>query len=253
MRATQCHISTSLAGLDFASKYNLTSYVDTESPLVIFGMYNEQDLNIYLNHPAPVILVWQGCDARDVAMNNEWSSAIKMRSARHYSISHWIDEHLQSVNIPYQHLPISATSNIVAPKEPGTHIYFYTSDLSDTSMEYYGMPLALEVRRMTGLPMIIAHLNKFTKSELQSAYLSSFINLRLTTMDGCPNTNLEMGLMGRPSIFNGVIPTSIAWDSIDDICESVVDYYNKRTMDQAVYISKKIHNYLNINDQWLTI
>lgn len=253
MKATQCHISTSLAGLDFASKYNLTDYVDSESPLVIFGMYNEDDLNIYLNHPAPVILVWQGCDARDVTMRLDFIEAIKLRSARHYSISHWIDDHLQSIGIPYQHVPISATINEQNVVVPGDHIYFYTSDLSDTSMEYYGMEMAMEVRKMTGIPMIIGHLNKFIKSELYSAYASSFINLRLTTMDGCPNTNLEMGLMGRPSVFNGVIPTSIGWSNVDDICESVVNEYNNRSLMKSSYISKQINNYLNITDQWLHI
>jgi len=249
MKATQCYVSKSLSGLNFADKYGLTDYVDSLSPLVIFGMYRPEDLSVYLNHKSDVILVWQGCDAKD--MDPFMVEALKSRQAKHYAISHWISGALTFHGIPHSMLPISATENKMSVVEPGDEIYFYYSDRSDSSAEYYGLELAQEVSKATGIDLIVACLDSMSKAQLMLAYAYSFINLRLTTWDGCPNTNLEIGLRGRPSVFNGMIPGSLAWNNFDDICAHVVSEYDNRALSRAQKISESIHQYLQIGDQWL--
>src|SRR5689334_2396777 len=118
----QCHISSSLSGLDFRKKYNMTEYVDSSRPLVIFGMYDYTDLGIYLRHKSDIILVWQGMDARSL----QWQDDIKLTKANHYSISHWIKQSLDNYGIESELLPISATVDDLEVCPRGEAIYFYS-------------------------------------------------------------------------------------------------------------------------------
>lgn len=241
---TQSHISRSLDGLQdrFRKKYGLTEYVDSGRPLVIFGMYNEEDVDVYLKHKSEITVVWQGCDAKDI--NPLLASIIKRRTAKHYSISHWIKEGLNTWGIQNELKPISATCDHLQYVPRGNKIYFYSSNLSPESADYYGEYMIEEIKNRTGLDLIRTTFDTYTQADLYQIYRQCFINLRLTTFDGCPNTNLEMGMMGRRSIFNGDIPHSIKWTGVDDICESIMQEYGNRKKDGR-QISKDMTEFIN--------
>lgn len=242
---TQSHISKSLDGLQdrFRKKYGLTEYLDSSAPLVIFGMYNPEDVDVLLSHKGKLTIVWQGCDAKDI--NPMVVGLIKRRTAKHYSISHWIKESLEAKGIDSELKPISATQSLLKRVPRGDKIYFYSSDLSPESAEYYGESMIEEIRNRTGLEVIRATMHTYSSAELLKVYRDCFINLRLTTFDGCPNTNLEMGMMGRRSIFNGNIPHSIKWIGPEDICESIMQEYSTRHEDNS-QISKDVVEFINI-------
>lgn len=236
----QAYISESLNGLDFKSKYGLSDYSDPLSPLVIFGMYREEDLKEFLSHIGPLTLVWQGMDAKEL----QWGDQIKGKECQHYAISSWIQKSLNDYGIVSTYAPISATQGKANNIPRGNSIYFYTSRLSKESAEYYGEPLADEVQRRTGLNLIKATYDLYTKNQLRSIYQECFINLRLTSYDGCPNGNLEMGLLGRKSVFNGDIPGSIRWRNIDEICNAVKEEYYRRGEDNQ-HIADLTDIYIN--------
>lgn len=225
----QSYISESLAGLDYVSKYSLKPYTDSLKPLVIFGMYRDKDIRLYLNHKGPLVLVWAGSDAMDM----HWPNEIKSRECTHYAISHWIEERLQGNGIQCFYSPISATTGRANPVPRGNSVYFYTSHSSKESSDHYGEYMIDEIKARTGLNVITATYETYDKVQLEDVYRDCFINLRLTAFDGCPNTNLEMGLLGRRSIFNGKIPGSIKWRGVDDICDSIMHEYYHRNEDNT--------------------
>lgn len=250
MLINQAYISKSLAGLYFRKIYKLKKYTDSSKPLVMFGMYRTRDMDVYLSHKSDLVLVWQGCDARD--LTDEWAELLKMRNCTHYAISHWIANRLKKHGIKYKQLPISATKPKLNVCKRGDAIYFYSSDLSPLSARYHGEYFIEQIKERTGIEVIRATLKTYSKDELYKIYEKCFINLRLTKYDGCPNTNLEIGLMGRKSIFNGHIPHSIKWKTIDDICESIMYEYEHRHEDNT-HIAEDIYNYMNINKSFLEI
>jgi hypothetical protein len=87
-----------------------------------------------------------------------------------------------------------------------------------------------EIERVTGIEVIRAKYGQYNKNELKNIYKRCFLNLRLTTFDGTPHTNVEMGLMGRRSIFNGTLPHSIGWSGVDDICQNIMKEYKLRQL-----------------------
>lgn len=239
----QCYISKSLAGLDFRARYNLTDYVDSLRPLIMFGMYRQEDFDLLMSHRSDITLVWQGMDARSIEAT--WLPYLKDKRVSHIAISHWIESSLSLYGIPCKLLPVSATIDNIFARERGSHVFLYYSDDSPTSVEYYGAHLIPEIESRTGLKVLTARHGEYSRMALLNIYRQCFINLRLTQYDGCPNTNLEMGLMGRRSIFNGNIPHSIKWRGIPDICLSITDEYERRH-EPNDHISADISKFLNI-------
>lgn len=251
---TQAYISKSLAGLNFRKVYGLTKYVDSMKPVAVFGMYREEDFDMLWNHcqlVAPAIVIWQGMDAKEIP-EGKLLVLKSMPHVKHYVISHWGQRSLKKQGIESILLPISATKPKIDLHPRGDSIYIYSSDLSKESGKYHGDNFIEAIKERTGLNVIRATLKSYDKKELKEIYKQCFINLRLTRYDGCPNTNLEMGLMGRRSIFNGRIPHSIKWKKIDDICESIMKEYESRHEDNS-QIAKDIFQYINIGKQFLKI
>lgn len=239
----QIYRSSSLEGLDYQSRYGLDDYTDSLKPLVIFGMYNRKDYKVLCRHKGEVIVVWQGMDAKYIP--TDWHE--KLKSVKNIAISKWISDSLLNYNIHHSIKYISATKPIANNYKNGDAVYFYSSNLSQDSANYHGEYMLNEIRERTGLEIIRATYSTFSKDELQEVYKRCFLNLRLTQYDGCPNTNLEMGLMGRKSIFNGNLPHSIKWKTVDDICESIMREYRHRHQDN-LHITNDFLNFINGNN-----
>lgn len=224
MKYNQAHISRSLEGLtkEYRRKYKLSTYRDSAEPLLFIGMYRQKDFDLFCQHKGEKAVVYCGSDALDLPI--EWVEELSQHT--NYSISNFTKESLLSKGIDSHYYPINATNKKdwkVAPM--GDSIYWY---YSPSCPDIYGGEYIEEIEKRTGLNVIKAHLKSYSKKELQDIYSKCFINLRLTKHDGCPNTNLQMGLVGRPSIYNGDLPHSIKWSNIGDICLSIMEVYENR-------------------------
>ncbi len=107
----------------------------------------------------------------------------------------------------------------------GDSIYWYYGIGAES---FYGSELIEQIEQQIDIPIIKAHLGSFSKKQLHDIYSQCFINLRLTPHDGCPNSNLQMGLMGRKSVYNGDLPYSLKWDSVEDIIAHIKREYRNR-------------------------
>lgn len=225
----------------FLNKYNLIQYTDEiDEPVVMFGMYNSlyEDREFYLNHQGPLIVIWVGTDAKIV--DKEF---IKQKKAKHIATSQFISKSLG--DIEHSILPITPVKPIMNVKpNTGEFIYHYGD------RPIYRKEWIPEIENRTGLKVIHTNHDTFSKEDLRYIYEKCFIGLRLTDHDGISCTVLELGLMGRRSIFNGGYATNIPWISIDDVCESIIKEYQNRSDPNKV--AEELYNYLNIDNSWLT-
>lgn len=235
----QYYRSKSLAGLHYKAKYKLKTYTNLTEPLVIFGMYREEDYETLINHESEVVIVWQGSDAKDLP--SEWIEAVK--TAKNYSCSHWVQQSLLNHGIESELRYLSATKPKKINYPNGDSIYFYSSIKGS---DVYGEEIVDEIEKIIDIPIIRVYYGMYKKSEINEIYKKCFVNLRLTNHDGCPNTNLEMGLMGRKSIYNGSLPHSIKWTDVDSICESIMKEYKNRNNDNK-QVSKDFIKFINDN------
>jgi hypothetical protein len=246
-RAGQMYISKSVESFkkEFSSRYNLAPYSSKTKPLVIFGMYRDEDYVVYQRHRGGIIVVWCGSDGMQITKKRKRIIKSQPR-ARHIVTSIYTAKDLSVSGIPYIIRPITPAPNIIDLQPRGDNLYCYTGN----DPAFYNKALAEEVGVRTGLKVIYADCNTYSKQELWEVYKSCFMGLRLTLHDGVPTTVIELALMGRRSAFNGGIPGSIPWRNIDDLCETVLKEFELRHQPNDD-IAKSMYDYLNIDNSWL--
>lgn len=243
----QYYRSASLEGLEYQHKYGLADYTDSNGELVMFGLYRSEDFEVLEQHQGKVTIVFQGSDVLNLPP--EMIELIKSRNVQSIAISHWGFEKLTEYGLNPCLIYLSAT--IQTPDllnvPNGDYVHFYSSNASNESARYLGEHLIPEIIKKSGIPIITTAFGMYDKPTLYDIYRNCFLNLRLTHFDGCPNTNLEMGLMGRKSVFNGKgMPASIEWTDTSHVAEIIKqEYANRKKSNKAV--STEVITFINKN------
>lgn len=227
-------------------KYGLKPVTSLTQPCVLWGAYTKADYDFIRLHKAPVILVFRGADATQIKKFNKNLLKIPVKV---YAPGIFVSNTLTKYGVDHEILPLTGCPIDIDVEPRGDHIYHY-GNIKGTS--YYGNHLLEGIEKRTGLKVIKAHKNTYTREGLFDVYRQCFIGLRLTLHDGLPNTVLELGMMGRRSIYNGDIPHSISWQGINDICDSIMQEYKHGDKDNE-RISRDIKNHINIGKEWLKI
>jgi len=233
---------------DFLGKYNLRQYDDPNESAIFFGCYRTSHVfKSIIRHKSLGIIVWLGSD---IQMLEPYKlKAIKnKKNIKHVAISEFIAKDLRRLGINnFKKLPLNPSKIIANPQSLGNRIYCYAPK---TSYHQYGGKI-LDILKKTFPYIIVASSpSQYTKEQLIEVYKKCFIGLRLTSHDGLPNTVIELGLMGRRCIYNGILPNSIAWNGIPDIIKTIkteqlkIGQTNNQLVDAMV-------NFLNIDDSWL--
>jgi hypothetical protein len=251
MKVDQARVSNGIKTFkeNYLKRFCLCDCVTPQEPIVMFGMYNNDDYNFYINYKAPVIVVWCGTDS--LKLNFEKAYRIKSRKAIHIAKSKFISTDLSKYNIFHKILPVSWQVPKVNPIARGSSIFHYYGN--DKRSDFYGSQYIPEIIKKTGLKVIQSQFDTYNKEELKDVYKDCFIGLRLTKHDGVPNTVVELGLMGRKCIYNGDTPNAIPYKNIDDICNSIVEEYKRREQDDTILIAEQIRDFIDIGNDWLNI
>ena len=231
-------------------KYGLDVVENSSQPCVMWGIYKKLDYDFLRSHKAPVILVFRGGDANKIG---KFDKRLLKKPIRIYAPGIFISRTLSRHGIRHYVLPLTGCPIDIDAEPRGDHIYHY-GDIKGTSL--YGNQYLEEIEKRTGLSIIKAYKYKnrvcYGRDDLLDVYRKCFIGLRLTLHDGLPNTVLELGMMGRRSIYNGDIPHSIKWSGIDDICNNIMREYDRRH-ECNKRISKDIKNHINVGAKWLEV
>ncbi len=205
-------------------------------PVVMFGMYNQRDVDFFNNHKSHVTVVWSGSDAsKDHRLE---------RDARHIAKSSCVQKRLKKKGIESEIIPITGTQPETDIHPMGDKIYHYGRG------KKYGEQYIDEIEKITGIEVVRTRWGMY--KDIKSIYRQCFIGLRLTPRDGLPNTVVELGLMGRRCVFNGDLPGSIPWEGIDDICNAIRNEYVRRHEDNSE-VANNMCDFIDISDNWLKI
>jgi hypothetical protein len=237
----QLHTSPGIAFFreKMQKRYHLEPYSDPSGAALFFGLYSLGDYQLLQRHTGPASVIWAGTDALLIPSFGEYSDLLRRPGLQHIAISSALAATLAKHNIQSRFIPLSPTPPQADPRPMGQSIYWYHGNRP----EFYGSRFIDDIKRRTGLRVIGAAHNTYCCNMLKTVYESCFIGLRLTPHDGLPNTVLELGLMGRPSIFNGDVPHSIPWQNIDDICQNILGVYHNRDLPNE-YIAFDVRDFL---------
>jgi len=234
---------------NFQKKHKLKPYKHKhkQSPAIFFGLY-APDLGKFYGHKAFGVIIWRGSD---VLHKKRIKLAKSKKKIKHISISSFISRDLKKAGIDFKFIPIvGADMSDIESKQLGDEIYTY---IPKNRYEFYGGKTVKEIQNKCRYKInIINRFDTYNRETLMKIYERCFCCLRLTKHDGLPNSVVEMGLMGRKSIYNGNTPDAIKWDSnnVNAIIENIEKESAKIGTIQK-NISYNMKKYINIKDDWL--
>ena len=239
---------------NYAEKFDLISYTQRSKPMIFLGLFHQKHIDIIAQHESLAVVVWIGSDSlymRQGLHNLDYSSILRASHVRHIATSKWIIDDLSACGIPHVYLPInSALPKEFKPTPLGNQVFYYGHS---ERPELYGRKvLDVVMERMPDVDFIVADNHKvYSPEEMRSiVYPECFLGLRPTSHDGVSTTVVEMGLMGRKVIHNGLSPNCIPWHSVGDIVESI--RIEQRGIG-SIYarIAQQVREYTDIGDNWL--
>ena len=224
MRITKlyCPWDTTNFGPQMLKKYGMSYYDprssnDKKLPMVSFGCYAIATKVDIMNHPGLTVIVWSGSDSTRLHECGDFVRYLTENTDRvfHIAHSHWIQTDLEYFNIPYIDrvvFPVDL-SGFKFEEQVGTKVYHYGSKQREW---YYGSHLMRELRTRWEKPqqfpkVVITETGGYSQGELYKIYKDCFVGVRLTEHDNMALSCVELGLMGRWSIFNGNIPCAIEY------------------------------------------
>lgn len=244
----QLRVSAAVAFFQQAliDKYGFAPYTNPEAPCVFNGLSTRSDYDALLHHRGPATVVWCGSDA---LKTQQFGGLLKlMPRVRHIAKSTCIQRTLAKYvpSLETEFIPVTPTLPIKRSVPRGDLVYVYGVGA------LYGSMLLPEIKKRIG-SIEILHVGKerFTQQELfEQVYPKAFVGVRLTTHDGLPNTVLEMGLMGRRSIHNGDIPTSLPWRDAAHVARLIMQEYENRHVQDTEQIAEQTRSFIDIGNEW---
>jgi len=190
--------------------------MDINQPVVFFGCYGVGIKEYIMKHQGLAIIVWSGSDSTRLHEFTPFVRYCNQNQHRVFNIahSHWIQKDLEHHKMEY-------IDRVVLPKDLseykfcptwGDKVYHYGSK---DRIWYYGSHLMQRLRNEWEKPRdrpkveIVLSGSTYGQKELIKIYQKSFIGVRLTEHDNMALSAIELGLMGRRTIYNGNIPCAI--------------------------------------------
>jgi hypothetical protein len=201
-------------------KYDMEQYSpnnDKDVPVVFFGCYSGGVKRDIMNQRSLVVIVWSGGDGVRLHEDTGFIDYCKENKHRifHIAHSHWLQTDLKFWGLDYIDRVVLPLIPELFKFEPdkGNQLYMYGPKERGW---YYGRHIVDRLRFKWGgskhFPkIVITEPRGYSHGELYEIYKKSFLGVRLTEHDNMALSCIELGLMGRKSIFNGNIPCAIPY------------------------------------------
>lgn len=243
-------------------RYKLNSITNFRESLISFGLYVNEEIsfNKLLSSEGLTVIIWGGSDAMRILYDKNKNKLEKIRNKknmRHIAISNFIHHDLLKANIEHVCIPITQTNEEhFCNTKLGNKIFYYNNH-NVKKKEFYGVYKTEkilkkhfpEIETETGYSTGLGHI---PYEQMSSIYEKCFMGIRLTPHDGLSNVVVEMGLMGRNVIWNGIAPNAIKWTSEKDIIETIIQEKEKIGSFQNE-VSDNMKKFINIGDDWLYV
>ncbi len=199
----------------FRKKFKFEKYKSNEKPTVFLGLYSNRDRDVYRKHNGIKIVYLNGTDSTYEPTIN---TLINHPADAVIAGSKWISDDLDAVGIKYKKISLFLDDIYNWKVEPlGKSLYWYSARNSKYGKKY----LRSIQRAIPDLDIIILDQKQIPREEMVDIYKKCFAGIRPVEHDGQSHTVVEMGLMGRLSIWNGQTPFSMGYSSFDDMIDLI--------------------------------
>jgi hypothetical protein len=246
----------------FRRKFKMSYYDRTlhNQPAVFFGCGGYTQKQLVLNHTGLAVIVWGGSDSMFIDRPPQMGDYFRKNKDRifHISHSHWIQTDLKEKGIEYIDrvvLPVEFDKAQFTVRPLGQYIYHYGSPSRERE-GFYGTTIVKEMMKMIGQThvlankFIITNVNAVPRDKIHHEYAKAFVGVRLTDHDNMSLSCIEMGLMGRRSIFNGNIPGAIPYEKKEagHVMELIIKEFQYSEPDYD--LSKEMWDFVQDDQKW---
>ena len=260
MRIEQFSTDLTFFARHFRRKYKMQYYGDPNAPAVFFGCGGFKIRHMVMEHKSFAVVVWGGSDSMTINKTGGLKDYFHKNKDRifHVAHSHWIQKDLEDAGIDY-------IDEVVLPVEfdpvqfricpLGDRIYHY-GPITKSREPFYGTDIVRQMEKSISTTHVfsgkftITNANAMSRDEIHREYKRAFVGIRLTDHDNMALSCIEMGLMGRHSIFNGNIPGAIPYDVKEPghIMKLVIEEYKYAEADKL--LSHEMWDFVNDDMKW---
>lgn len=212
MKIYQGHQSKSLGAFQFMDMYKVVSYTNSREPLVVFGCYNDEDLEVVKNHNGIVFMQWWGLDSK---MQKDYSVFTRKNVFNVTTLPN-IVTFLNEKGVKCELLKY-VVDDWAEPQIAGNKIYTY---IHKKNPVYYGSEVLKQIN--TPYEVVIGDytlpVEKWRGKPRDDAYSQAFVGMQLCNYAGGGYGIIELGLRGIPVITNVLdLPHCFHWKTVQDI------------------------------------
>jgi len=230
-------------------KWNLTKYYDPYSPTVMFGWYDDKDIEFIKNHKSSIIMLWGGADMNPFRINY-----IKNRKDTYQIGYGWQKILFEKCNAPYKDLNIPYKSyDRFKPTILGENIYVYRGWKVPRN-DYFSWNTFIkplfgvfgEDRFTFGMGYDIDYIH-------ENFYKDCFVYLKPNERGGSTSM-YELAHMGRKTIAQnqGGLPNVLEYRDIHHVIELIQQEAEKiGTIQEQVALD--IKNHMDDDYRWLNL
>lgn len=251
MRIDQCYISESVIDFPFKKALNLTDYIDSIRPLVVFGVYSDRDMEVVLAHKSKVVIVWCGQDAIECIFLGRYQF---LKNCIHVTWLPNVERALKSFLHVKLITPVFLGGDF-KPSELGNRVFVYAPS---SFPKYHRIDLVYDlIERFPELSFYVGHGNVAQYNWLSGygdlVYNMCFMGLCLSGFAGGGQTIMQMGLKGMTVVTNVIdLPNVVKWNNFNDIV-TVIEREKEKIGSVQLKMADKVEVQLRKDPIWLDV
>ena len=244
---SELYVSNSLKPLEnrFLKLYNLKKYNNSNNNFILFGAYDDNDLNLIKKSHNNIFLILGGSDFRDIDKIKNCNSNINYISISNDIKNRLLTKNIQSILVRFSLVDKTIFKPINNVIKDSIYIYNGLEENDFTRKIYNNKIFNQVINKYSYLKFIkSSDLHKIPNDKMPDIYSRCFIGLRLTEHDGNANTVQEFEAMNIPIVHNQS-DYGLKWKTVNDIYEHI-DNHNNNHNNNIKSFSKRIEKYKNI-------
>ena len=273
---TQGYASVSLKSFDFVNKFKLSTSINYNEPIIIFGIYNTFDYEVLKKCNSHITIFWAGKDSLRCP-SSIIEHIISRQNIRHITTLLPVRDKLKRMGITCELVGFWYKNNTkFLPVKKGNKIYSYIPPRISRrghkiDRNYYGYDIIRSLNIKDELlicseksnfldkiifwkkPKIKITMDSWNNGIGLNTYSKCYIGLGLSQYAGGGTSIIEMGLCGIKVITNLIdAPHVIKWETKKDII-NIINEEKKAIGTIDTELSEKVYNSLNSDKEWLLV
>ena len=212
MKILQGYASSSMKAFQFVEKHKLPQYNNIDEDMVVFGVYNKEDIDIISKHRGRVIVQWEGLDCKRYGNLEMFKHMDIINVSPHFRIV----DYFKTIGVKCHEI------KWITDRKPfaqvlGNKVYAY---VNKNAKQYYGGDIidGLRIEQEKLIADYTVPMDVWRKGLDIIYYSQAFISLQLSQFAGGGNSIVELGLRGVKVITNILrMPHCIPWENTVDI------------------------------------